>query len=204
MSVLPHQVAGLVAAWGPSWVISSLDGAFNGVTRSMFSGGAFDQVTWFGDVYGGLAFTAVATLVFALWAMLGCWREMRLELMESNTPFFWPAFLVFLAVFLAGLGGQQGAERLALAYIGVHAAAMIALLVEPKNSVDLRAFAGAVANARWREMLTRMPAYGWAFAAAAVLGVALVASAPVRAPMRSPTKPANRGWGAVGLDLNSG
>jgi hypothetical protein len=198
LSVLPHQVAGLIAAAGPAWAISSIDEPLSRAARAVVGGGALDQVTWFGGVYGMLAFTAVATLGFALWAMLGCWREMRLELMESNTPVFWPLFLIFLALFLAGLGGQQGAERLALAYVGVHVAAMIALLVEPKNAVDLRAFGGAVANARWREALTRMPAYGWAFLGAVVLGVALVAAAPVRA-MGGATITASTALAALGF-----
>ena len=175
LSVLPHQAAGLLAAMGPAWVAFSFDSLARRI--SSFTGSA--ELTWFGGSYDAMGFAAVATAAFGLWAALGCWREMRLELMESNTPFFWPAFLVFLALFLAGFGEAGGATGLALAYLGVHAAAMMALLVEPQNPVELRAFAGAVTAGRWRGALSRLPAYGWAFIAALALGVALVSSAPV-------------------------
>jgi hypothetical protein len=104
---------------------------------------------------------------------------MRLELMQTNAPLVWPAFLGFLAIFLAGFGPNAGAG-LALAYVGVHVAAMIALIVEPKNNVELRALGTAITQGRIARAVLGLPAYGWAFLGAAGLAVALATSAPVR------------------------
>lgn len=172
LSVLPHQAAALAAAVAPSWLI----GAFG---RRWFDFESVREVTWYGASYGALEFTAAATLIFAIWAVVGSWREMRLELMETNTPIVWPLFLVCLAAFLAGFGGG-GSVGLALAYVGVHAAAMVSLIAEPKNAVELRAFGAAVANGRIGRIATGLPAYGWAFLAALVLAVALEFSGPAR------------------------
>jgi hypothetical protein len=172
LSVLPHQAAALAAAIAPSWLI----GAFG---RRWFDFETIREVSWYGAAYGALEFTAIATLLFAAWAVVGSWREMRLELMETNRPLFWPLFLLFLALFLAGFGGG-GSVGLALAYVGVHAATMISLIAEPKNAVELRSFGSAVANGGIGRIVTGLPAYGWAFAAALILAVALEIAGPAR------------------------
>ncbi len=171
LSVLPHQAAGLIAAIAPSWCI----GSFN---RRGFDFETLREITWYDTTYSALEFTAVATFVFALWAIVGCWREMRLELMETNTPVVWPAFLVGLVAFLIGFGRGAG-EGLALAYVGVHVATIIVLIVEPKNAVELRALGEAVRRGRIGRVVTGLPAYGWAFIAAVGLTVAVVSTAPV-------------------------
>jgi hypothetical protein len=184
LSVLPHQAAGLIAAVAPGWLIGSFG------RSNPFDFGNLREITWYGAEHGALEFSVVATLAFALWAVVGCWREMRLELMESNAPIVWPAFLVFLAVFLAGFGdgaatsyafGGRLAAGLALAYAGVHVATMIALLVEPKNNVELRALGTAAKEGRVARVVLGLPSYGWAFLGAAILATALVLVGPDRA-----------------------
>jgi hypothetical protein len=172
LSVLPHQAAGLAAAIAPTWFIGSFG-------RRWFDFENIREITWFDVTYSSLEFTTVATFVFAAWAIVGCWREMRLELMQTNAPLVWPTFLGFLAIFLWGFGPNGGAG-LALAYVGVHAAAMISLIVEPKNNVELRALGAAAMEGRIGRVLVGLPAYGWAFLGAAALAVALAFAAPVR------------------------
>jgi hypothetical protein len=172
MSVLPHQAAGLLAAVLPSWLVGA-------VGRRGFDFQALREISWYGSSFDALEFTAIATAVFAVWAIIGCWREMRLELMETNTPIFWPVFLAFLALFLAGFGRASG-QGLALAYAGVHVATLVALIAEPKNTVELRALGAAARQGRLWRVATGMPAYGWAFLAAVVLAIALVTASPVR------------------------
>lgn len=190
LGVLPHQAAGLIAAFGSAGTAASMGRTWYGVDK-------WQIVHWFGGDYTLLSFVLVVTLVFAGWAIVGCWREMRLELMETNTPVVWPAFLGFLAVLLAGFGENTG-QSLALAYAGIHAAAMIALIVEPKNAVDLRAFGSAVAHGQVLRALARMPAYAWAFVVAAGLAIALVAYAPV-ITLRDEFVTAGSALGALGF-----
>lgn len=171
LGILPHQAAGLAAAYGPIWAI----GAFG---TEAFSWRRMGQVDWFGASHDITQFALFATVAFAAWAILGCWREMRLELMERNAPVFWPLFLGFLAIFLAGFGDNVG-QQLAIAYGGLHAATMVSLLVEPKNAVELRAFGAALVGGRLGAVVRGMPAFAWAFAAAAAVAVALQGAAPV-------------------------
>jgi len=174
LGVLPHQAAGLAAAAAPAWAIGTF-----GEGQLRIQG--ISEVTWFGAAHSGLTFAAIATAIFAVWAVIGCWREMRLELMETNRPLFWPVFLAFLAVFLAGFGGNIGAQ-IGAAYFGIHAATMISLLVEPKNAVELRAVGGLIRSGNISAALTRLPAYGWAFLATTVLAVAAMVNAPLGVP----------------------
>jgi len=174
LGVLPHQAAGLAAASAPVWAINTFGDA-------QFRIQGISEITWFGAAHNGLMFAAIATTAFAIWAVIGCWREMRLELMETNRPLFWPVFLAFLAVFLAGFGDSAGAQ-IGAAYFGIHAAALISLLVEPKNAVELRAVGAAVRTGNISAALMRLPAYGWAFLATAVLAIAAMVNAPVTMP----------------------
>jgi hypothetical protein len=184
LSVLPHQTVGIIA---PIAVVVTVFKFTNG-SGGVHSAGSpltwlesvLDQlrtVHWYGGVYNTLELATLAVLVFAVWAMLGAWREMRLELMETNAPVFWPLFLLFLALFLFGFSRTTG-EGIALAYIGVMAAAWISLVAEPKNAVELRALGSAVAHARLGRVLISLPAYGWAFIAATALAITLTAYAP--------------------------
>ena len=116
------------------------------------SGGAALSLTdeqpvfWYGLVLRSAAFTAGSLLVFAAWAVAGAWRLMRLELQLRNSPWFWVAFLLFAALWRAGLApalsGVSGEVMVAgLVFV---AAAYVCAFVEPADTIKVRQFWGAM------------------------------------------------------------
>ena len=103
-------------------------------------------IWWWAQPFGADAFRALVTAALAAWALVGAWRLMRLELRMRNTPVVWPAFLVFVAIFLGGfpfLDAGWGASLLAGA-LAVALCAYAAAFAEPADPVRLRLFAGAL------------------------------------------------------------
>jgi hypothetical protein len=106
---------------------------------------------WWTLAVDASAFRAAAAAAFAAWALVGAWRLMRLELQMRNTPLAWPAFLVFLALFVGGFLYLQGG--LSAAFLSGAVAAAVcaygAAFAEPADRVKLRLFAGAVRRGDW-------------------------------------------------------
>jgi hypothetical protein len=176
VSIFPHQLVGLIAAALPM-ITHSAAGAGDRINALLEVD--VPTITWYGLSFAQETFVFLIATAFAAWAVVGCWRLMRLELMATNLPFVWPAFLVFLTVFLAGYAGVF-VPGLAIAYAGLHVAALAAVLLEPKNHVDLRAFGSAVAGGRLGEALKRAPAYAWAFAFAAAAAIVVATQGKIR------------------------
>lgn len=99
-------------------------------------------VFWFGLVLRSAAFTAASLCVFAAWALAGAWRLMRLELQMHNSPWFWVAFLLFAAIWRAGLAPALGgvSDEVMTAGLVFIAAAYICAFVEPADAVKVRRF----------------------------------------------------------------
>lgn len=108
--------------------------------------GARGEIIWWGQAYDAGAFRAVATALFAGWALICAWRLMRLELQMRNTPVVWPVFLVFIAGFMGGFAWLQGGWGLSLVAgaLSVALCAYAAAFTEPADRVRLRQFATAV------------------------------------------------------------
>ena len=103
-------------------------------------------IWWWAQPFSAGAFRAFATAALAAWALAGAWRLMRLELQMRNTPVVWPAFLVFVAIFLGGfpfLDAGWAASLLAGA-LAVALCAYAAAFAEPADPVRLRLFAAAL------------------------------------------------------------
>ena len=73
---------------------------------------------------------------------------MRLELQMKNLPVVWPAFLIFLAVFLGGFAYAGGglAAALLVGALAVALAAYAGAFAEPADRVRLRQFAASAAK----------------------------------------------------------
>ncbi len=183
VAILPHQLAGLAAALAASWSYAAGNVALFAQVLQSAAGDApvaQTQIVWWGLSVPVTAFLLLSTLAFAVFAVLGCWRLMRLELMMTNAPIVWPAFLVFLPVWVIGLGvAENFTVGLIGAYVIVHLATAVALLVEPKSLVDLRAWMGAAARGDVGRVLGLLPAFGWGFLAAAALALALQVHSPM-------------------------
>jgi hypothetical protein len=85
---------------------------------------------------------------------------MRLELQMRNTPLAWPAFLVFLAIFVGGfVYPQAGAAGAFLSgAVAVAVGAYAAAFAEPADRVRLRLFASAVRRGDWARAKPMTPA----------------------------------------------
>jgi hypothetical protein len=103
-------------------------------------------ILWWSASFPADAFRALATATLAAWALVGAWRLMRLELQMRNTPVVWPAFLVFVAIFLGGFPFLQGgwAASLLAGALAVALCAYAAAFAEPADPVRLRLFAAAL------------------------------------------------------------
>ena len=74
---------------------------------------------WYGREFDALRFYAGLAVVFALWAVLGAYREMARELKLRLVPWAYPAFALFLAAFFAGFGAGPLVARTTLALSGL-------------------------------------------------------------------------------------
>lgn len=136
------------------------------------------DISWWGQVLPATGFRALATLAFAGWALAGAWRLMRLELQMKNLPVVWPAFLIFLAVFLGGFAYGPGgtAAALLVGALAVALAAYAAAFAEPADRVRLRQFGASAAKGDLTRALPLTPAAIAPFLLALVLVVAAFAT----------------------------
>ncbi len=117
-------------------------------------------LTWWGLTVPALSFTALSICAFAAWALVGAWRLMRLELQMHNSPWIWVGFLLFAAVWRAGLAPQIGgtaAEAMTAALVFI-AAAYVCAFVEPADAVKLRRFNAALRSGAWLQAAGLAPA----------------------------------------------
>ncbi|MGD2133671.1 MAG: hypothetical protein PVI23_12830 [Maricaulaceae bacterium] len=185
LAIFPHQAAGLIAALAPLIVATSaLESTYALMER--------DWIPWWSFSISPRTLVLGSTFAFAAWAIVGCWREMRLELMERNAPIVWPAFLAFIVIYVLGFqstmailpppGPEFAPLIVVFAYVAVMVAAYASLIIEPKNTVELRGYGAALMSGRLGEIVRGMPAYGWAFLVAILVAFAVVTSDPIPMP----------------------
>ncbi|WP_374659674.1 hypothetical protein [Phenylobacterium sp.] len=104
--------------------------------------GARGFVDWGGRIWPADVFRAVGVALFAAWAVVGAWRLMRLELQMRGSPFVWPAFLLFVAIFAAGFPLRTSGlgAGLVVASLAVALCAYAAAFAEPADRVRARQF----------------------------------------------------------------
>ncbi len=146
-----------------------------GISAFLYARG---DVLWWGQTFGASSFRTLAILAFAGWALAGAWRLMRLELQMKNLPVVWPAFLIFLAVFLGGFAYAGGglAAALLVGALAVALAAYAGAFAEPADRVRLRQFAASAAKGDLARALPLAPAAIAPFLLALVLVVAAFAT----------------------------
>ncbi|MCG8443096.1 MAG: hypothetical protein MI723_14930 [Caulobacterales bacterium] len=181
VAIVPHQAAGIAAALGGWWLLGvfGFTAALETVARNFDADAASPASrarwdVWFADE---LTFFIASYAAFAAFAIAGAWRVMRLELMASNAPVVWPVFLAFLALYASGFAESLGGG-LSAAYVAVHVATLVAVLVEPKDLVEWRVVGGAWARGALGEAVGRAPAFAWGLLAAGALAAAGIAAGP--------------------------
>lgn len=111
---------------------------------SLWKAGGF--IGWGSGIYPAGGFRAVGLVLFAGWAVIACWRLMRLELQMQNAPVAWPAFLVFLAIFAGGFAVNQSlSAAFTVGALAVALCAYVGAFAEPADRVRMRQFGQAVA-----------------------------------------------------------
>jgi hypothetical protein len=178
LDVFLYQAAGLAAAIVVYRVWQAADPA---AVRSLSA----NFIPWWGHPFEARGFLLASLAVFAAWTLMGCYREMRIELKIRNGPFVWLALLLFIGVYVAGfdawlpdywtIGAFDAVTlRLALAAATYAILTYAMVLLEPKDIVLYRWLANEVARRRIAATVSRMQGWMMSYLAAFAVVAALV------------------------------
>lgn len=168
--VFAYQVVGLGAALAIWWVWEKV--------RSQ----AVDTIAWWGHPLNASVFLLASLLIFSVWTLIGCFREMRLELKMRNGPLVWLAFLAFIGVYVAGFDAwlspdmtdwDAGSLRLLLAGTTFGVLTYVMVLLEPKDRVHYRWMEGQIRHGHIANALNGVQAWMMSYAAAVLMGAVL-------------------------------
>jgi len=176
-----YQVAGIVAAFVVFYLWKAADPAGSFITHKPAS----EYVQWWGQNLDARPFFLVTLALFTGWTLVGCYREMRVELKMGNGPFVWAAFLLFMGVYVAGFdawlaptavksGWDAVALRLALAATTYACLSYVMVLLEPKDRVHYRWLGGELAKGRIGGFLLGLQGWMMSYLATLVVAVALI------------------------------
>jgi hypothetical protein len=180
--VFVYQIAGIAAALAVHGVWSDVDPA----TLHLVHVAGTETVAWWGMKLDARLFSLVSLAVFAGWLLIGCYREMRLELQMRNGPLVWLAFLVFVGIYSAGFDAQQlpadvapyvdaVGQRLARAVIFYVGLAYLMVMLEPKDRVHYRWLGTQIASGRLGAFFWGLESWMIAYGAAVLTSAALLA-----------------------------
>jgi len=181
LEVFLYQAAGIAAAAGVYVVWSVADPAGSILVYRAPT----DFIVWWGRALDARAFLLLSLAIFTGWTLVGCYREMRLELKLRNSPYVWLGFLAFIGIYVAGFDAWLGqntllthldavALRLLLAGSAFAVLAYLMVFLEPKDRVHLRWLASAFVHFRLRSAFGGLQAWMMAWLAALAVGIALV------------------------------
>jgi len=168
--IFAYQLVGLVAAVAVWWVWEKV--------RSH----SVDTIVWWGQSLDASVFLLVSLLIFSAWTLIGCYREMRLELKMRNGPLVWLAFLAFIGVYVAGFDAwlspgmkswDAGSLRLLLAGTAFGILTYIMVLLEPKDRVHYRWMQGQILHGHVVNALKGVQAWMMGYAATVLTGALL-------------------------------
>ena len=173
-----YQALGLIAALGVYYIWSEAGPAASLSKHHVEA----DVIPWWGVSMNAGAFLLTSLAIFAVCTLLGCYREMRLELKMRNGPLVWLAFLIFMGIYVAGFDAWLSPQmkawdavalRLLLAgttYIGL---TYVMVLLEPKDRVHYRWMAQQIGAGHIANGLSGVQAWMMSYGATLAVGVAL-------------------------------
>lgn len=181
LDIFVYQVVGLAAGAAVYTIWSIADPAGSILTHKKAS----DFVLWWGQSFDTRGFLLASLAVFTAWTLVGCYREMRLELKMRNGIWVWLAFLVFMGLYVAGLDAwlvndqslaDWDAASLRLGLAGTTFAALTYLMVvlEPKDRVHYRWLGSQLATARFGAFFGGLQAWMMSYAATILCAAALL------------------------------
>jgi hypothetical protein len=178
-----YQVAGIVAACAVFYLWKAADPAGSFITRKPAS----EFVQWWGQHLDARPFFLVTLALFTAWTLVGCYREMRVELKMRNGPLVWAVFLVFMGIYVAGFdawlptatdtgAGAWNAVALRLALAGGTYAYLsyVMVLLEPKDRVLYRWLGAELGKGRIDRFLFGLQGWMMSYLATLVFVVALI------------------------------
>ncbi|MEZ4978948.1 MAG: hypothetical protein R2772_06595 [Chitinophagales bacterium] len=141
-----------------------------------------NDFTWYGLAINSDFFETLSLLVFAIWAILGVYRNMREELQYQNLPNYWVAFNVFVVFYFSGLVFKEVHEGVYTVFNGLFAFAfamhvlltVLTLFLEPINFMDYLQFFKNWGKKSWEKIYASMPL--WVFSLAFSFALCLVLS----------------------------
>lgn len=181
LDIFVYQTIGLLAGVAVYTIWSIADPAGSFLLRKV----AGDTVTWWGRVLDRRGFLLLSLAVFTAWTLLGCYREMRLELKVQNGTLVWLAWLVFIGLYVAGFdawltndqtvaGWDAVALRLALAGATFTALTYLMVFLEPKDRVHFRWLGSQISSGRIGAFWSGLQAWMMSYFAAVLCTVALL------------------------------
>jgi len=181
LDVFIYQVVGLLAGVAVFSIWSIADPAGSILTHKPPS----DFVIWWGRSLDTRGFLLASLAIFTAWTLIGCYREMRLELKMRNGPLVWLAFLVFIGIYVAGfdawLANDKGVVgfdavslRLGLAATCYGVLTYLMVILEPKDRVHYRWLGSQLSSARVGAFLGGLQAWMTAYAATVLCSAALL------------------------------
>jgi hypothetical protein len=181
LDVFVYQVVGIAAAIAVNSVWSIVDPA----TLHFGHVAGTDTIPWWGAKLDARLFLLASLAIFAGWLLVGCYREMRLELKMRNGPLVWLGFLVFIGIYVAGFdawlsndktmaGLDAVSLRLGLAMTVYAALTYLMVFLEPKDRVQYRWLGSQLSSARLGAFLGGLQAWMTAYAATVLCAAALL------------------------------
>lgn len=156
LSLTLAQALGVLLPWVVVWSIPAFC-----VGRTGYYAGS-RPVDWMGLTTSCGALSTAAIVAFALWAVLGAYRLMRVELNERSLAWAWPLFSAFTILFYAGI--RADADRsVGVALVLATLLAYVALFLARKDPLALSRFLRSLAARDWASITRSVPIWLGAF-----------------------------------------
>ena len=173
-----YQAIGLCAALAVYYIWNEADPVASVLNHKA----AANFVPWWGMSIDARGFLLVSLAIFAGWMLLGCYREMRLELKMRNGPLVWLTFLAFMGLYVAGFDAWLSPDmkawdavalRMLLAGTTYAVLTYVMVLLEPKDRVHYRWMAGQFGAGHIANALSGVQAWMMSYGATLAAGVLL-------------------------------
>ena len=166
----------VVRSSSTAWVIG-IALVIVGPWMSILTSGEGD-ISWWGRGWTRIDFLLVSTTLFAAWGIFGAYRLMCQELRVRTVPWAWVAFLLFVCVYIAGLGirpSDTARQQLNMLLIGglvvTLAATYPMLIAESGGAMAVRRLLLRGKQREWRRLLEETPLWPVSLAMALVFCV---------------------------------
>lgn len=150
------------------------------------------SVSWFNVSYDEIDFLLGSVLAYTVWAVVGVYQMIRLELQMKNAPWIWFCFVLFSMLYVAGFYhgapqlGKQALSYVAPAFLAAYCVSLGAIyfmaFAERKDILSLQAVVRLASAGNWSRFLERAPRWILTLPVAISAGSAVVIAAGAGGP----------------------